>query len=130
MEGDVAPHKYSRVYPRFPLFFPVIFGGAPFVGEGVLINLSLMGCSILCDREVLSGSDVRVSVLLPDQAPSLSIDLGTIKWVQGCQFGVEFLRVPLEARQRLNCTLRIELIEFLKARSGRFESPELLNQGG
>lgn len=126
----MAPHTHSRIYPRFPLFYPVIFGGAPFVGEGALINLSLTGCSILGDREVLCGSDVRVSVLLPDQSPSLSIDLGTIKWVQGCQFGVEFLRLPLEARQRLNRTLRIELIEFLKGRSERRDSLELLNREG
>lgn len=126
----MAPLRYSRTYHRFPLFYPVIFGGAPFVGEGILSNLSLMGCSVLCDREVLCGSDVRVSVLLPHQTPALSIDLGTIKWVQGCQFGVEFLRLPLEARQRLNRMLRIELIEFLKARSGRRESLELLNRGG
>ena len=126
----MAPHRYSRTYHRFPLFYPVIFGGAPFVGEGILSNLSLMGCSVMCDREVLCGSDVRVSVLLDHQAPALSIDLGTIKWVQGCQFGVEFLRLPLEARQRLNHVLRIELIEFLKARSGRRESLELLNRGG
>ena len=126
----MAPLRYSRTYHRFPLFYPVIFGRAPFVGEGILSNLSLMGCSVMCDREVLCGSDVRVSVLLAHQAPALSIDLGTIKWVQGCQFGVEFLRLPLEARQRLNHVLRIELIEFLKARSGRRESLELLNRGG
>ena len=125
----MAPHKYSRVYPRFPLFYPVIFGGAPFVGEGILSNLSLMGCSVMCDREVLCGSDVRVSVLLPHQTPALSIDLGTIKWVQGCEFGIEFLRLPLETRQRLNRMLRIELIEFLKARSERRESLEVLNRG-
>jgi hypothetical protein len=72
---------------------------------------------------------VRVSVLFPNQAPALSIDLGTIKWVQGHQFGVEFLRLPLEARQLLNRTLRIELIELLKTRSGSSELPELLNRG-
>jgi len=125
----MAPPRYSRTYHRFPLFYPVIFGGAPFVGEGILSNLSLMGCSVMCDREVLCGSDVRVSVLLPNQATALSIDLGTIKWVQGNQFGVEFLRLPLEARQRLNRTLRIELIQFLKARSSRSELPASLNQG-
>jgi hypothetical protein len=70
-----------------------------------------------------------VSVFFPNQIPALSIDLGTIKWVQGCQFGVEFLRLPLEARQRLNRTLRIELIQLLKTRSGRRESPALLNRG-
>ena len=124
----MAPLHYSRTYHRFPLHYPVIFGGAPFVGEGLLTNLSLMGCSVLCDREVLCGSDVRVSVLLPNQTAALSIDLGTIKWVQGHQFGVEFLRLPLEARQRLNNTLRIELIHLLKTRSGRREVPESLNR--
>ena len=124
----MAPLHYSRTYLRLPLFYPVIFGGAPFVGEGILTNLSLKGCSVMCDREVLCGSDVRVSVLLPNQRPALSIDLGTIKWVQGHQFGVEFLRLPLEARQRLNNTLQIELFHLLKTRSGRSESPELLNR--
>ena len=124
----MAPLQYSRTYHRFPLFYPVIFGGVPFVGEGRLMNLSMMGCSVTGDREVLCGSDVRVSVLLPNQTPALSIDLGTIKWVQGHQFGVEFLRLPLEARQRLNSTLRIELIELFKIRSGRSGLPELLNR--
>jgi PilZ domain len=122
MEAAMASLPYSRIYHRFPLSCPVIFGGAPFVGEGVLTNLSLMGCSVMCDREVLCGSAVRVSVLLPSQLQSLSIDLGTIKWVQGHQFGVEFLRLPVEARQRLNSTLRMELIGFLKGRPGRREA--------
>lgn len=120
--------QYSRTYHRFPLFYPVIFGGAPFVGEGILTNLSLMGCSIMSDREVLCGSDVRMSLLLPSQKPALSIELGTIKWVQGHEFGVEFLRLPLDARERLNSTLRRELIELLKTRSNRRKSPELLNR--
>ena len=125
----MAPRPYSRAYHRFPLFYPVIFGGAPFVGEGILTNLSLMGCSVMSDREVLCGSEVRVSVLLPNQMPALAIDLGTIKWVQDHEFGVEFLRLPLEARQRLNSMLRTELIHLLKTRSNRNESPELLNRG-
>jgi PilZ domain len=125
----MAPRPYSRAYHRFPLFYPVIFGGAPFIGEGNLTNLSLMGCSVMSDREVLCGSDVRLSVLLPNQRPALSIDLGTIKWVRGYEFGVEFLRLPLEVRQRLNGTLRIELIELLKARSSRRRLPEVLKHG-
>ena len=118
----MASLPYSRIYHRFTLSCPVVFGGAPFVGEGLLTNLSMMGCSVMCDREVLCGSAVRVSVLLPNQPRALSIDLGTIKWVQGHQFGVEFLRLPIEARQRLNSTLRNELIGFLKGRSGRREA--------
>lgn len=96
-----APH-YSRTYRRFPLHVPVIFGGAPCVGEGTLLNLSVMGCSIMTDQAVLCGSDVRVSLLLPGHDSALSIELGKVKWVKGYEFGVEFVRMPLESRQRLN----------------------------
>jgi hypothetical protein len=123
----VASLSYSRIYPRYQLHYPIIFGGASFVGAGVLTNLSFSGCSVLCDREVVCGSQVRVSVLLPDQAQALTIELGTIKWVQGHQFGVEFVRLPDETRQRLNRRLRSELIHLLKVRSGRRESPGWLD---
>ena len=124
----MAPPRYFRTYHRFPLHYPVIFGGAPFVGEGVLTNLSLKGCSILCDREVLCGSEVRVSMLLPNQTQALSIELGTVKWVQGDQFGVEFLRMPLVARQRLNRTLRVELIQLLKSRVDETMVPAVFSE--
>ena len=123
----MAPRRYVRTYYRFPLNYPVIFGGAPFVGEGVLTNLSLKGCSVMCDREVLCGSDVRVSVFLDHRPPALPIDLGTIKWVKGRHFGVEFVRLPLEAQQRLNRTLRTELIEWLKSRQNSSDLPETSN---
>ncbi|MBX3235246.1 MAG: PilZ domain-containing protein [Nitrospiraceae bacterium] len=113
----MAPRGYVRNYYRFPLHYPVIFGGAPFVGEGILMNLSFKGCSVSCDREVLCGSEVRVSLLMDDQAAALPIERGRITWVNGHHFGVEFVRLPLEAQQRLNRTLRLELIEWLKMRN-------------
>jgi hypothetical protein len=56
-EAVVASLSYSRSYPRYRLCYPVVFGGAPFVGEGVLTNLSFSGCSVL----VRSGGVVRES---------------------------------------------------------------------
>ncbi len=112
----MAPRRYVRTYYRFPLRVPVIFGGAPFVGEGLLSNLSLKGCSVTCDREALCGSEVRVSMLLNNEPAALPVELGTIKWVKGNQFGVEFLRVPVDAQQRLNRVLRLELIDWLEKR--------------
>ena len=77
---------------------------------------------------MLVNSDVRVNALFPNQTQALSIDLGTIKWVQSYELWVEFLRLPLEARQRLDRMLRIELIEWLKIRSGRKYLPEARNR--
>jgi PilZ domain len=112
----MASAQRFRAYPRFSLHYPVIFGGVPSVGEGTLTSLSMMGCSIKCNQVLVRGCDIRVSVLLPNQTSSLSIDLGTIKWVRGRQFGVEFLRLQPASRQRLSNALRTELIQMLKQR--------------
>jgi PilZ domain len=91
-----------RIHPRLSVDYPVIFGGAPFVGEGMVSDLSLTGCSVNCDRTVLIGSYIKLSVLLPDPTASLFIELGKIRWVQGKTFGVEFIRLATLTRHRLD----------------------------
>lgn len=91
-----------RIHPRFSVAYPVIFGGAPFVGEGRVSDLSLTGCSVSCDRTVLMGSYIRLSVLLPDPTSSLFIELGKVRWVKEQTFGVEFIRIPTLTRHRLD----------------------------
>jgi hypothetical protein len=102
-QADMAQREcYSRSYHRFAVAFPVVFGGAPFVGEGSLTDLSLTGCSITCDRTVLVGSHIRLNVLLTDPRTSLLVELGKVRWVHAHCFGVEFIRLPTIARQRLD----------------------------
>lgn len=98
-----------RIHHRIPVAYPVIFGGAPFIGEGVLSNLSLSGCSVTCERTVLVGSYVKLSVILPDPASSLFIELGKIRWVQKHTFGVEFIRLPTITRHRLDRVMSEQL---------------------
>jgi len=98
----MAHRHQTRSTDRFPVTYPVIFGGAPCVGEGALTDLSASGCAIACDRTVLSGSYIRLNVLMPDHSPSLVIDLGKIRWVRGPVFGVEFIRLPTMAHQQLD----------------------------
>lgn len=98
----MADTHQARSTDRFPITYPVVFGGAPFVGEGVLTDLSASGCAISSARTVLSGSYVRINVLMPDQSPSLAIDLAKIRWVRGYVFGVEFIRLPRRAHQQLD----------------------------
>ena len=111
--------SHTRTYQRFPFHAPLIIGGESFVNEGTLRNLSMHGCSVVCDRELPLGSTVRVSLLLPDQRSALPIESGRITWVQGNECGIEFVQLPLQSRLRLNRTLRVELIQFLNARKNR-----------
>ena len=110
---------YTRIYNRFLFHCPLVVGGESCVCEGTLRNLSMHGCSMVSDREFPIGGQVRVSILLPDQTPALSIELGLVTWVKGRECGVKFLQVPLQSRVRLNGTLRIALIQFLSARMNR-----------
>lgn len=91
-----------RISHRFAASYPVIFAGAPFVGEGRLADLSLTGCSVTSNRTVLSGSYIKLSVLLPMPASSLLVELGRVRWVRDHSFGVEFIRLPTVARQPLD----------------------------
>ena len=115
----MATFSHTRTYVRFPFDSPLILGGESFVCEGILQNLSLHGCSILSDRELALGSMVRTSLLLPDQPRALPIEVARVIWTQGTECGVEFIELSLQSRLRLGRTLRVALIDFLKARTIR-----------
>ncbi len=108
--------SYSRAYNRFPVTYPVIFRCAPFVGEGTISNLSLNGCSVACEQTVLTGSYIKMSVLMSNPTASLFIELGRVQWVRENVFGVEFIRLPIIARQRLDSMVWERLTSLLEVR--------------
>ncbi len=108
----------SRSYHRYPVDYPVIFGGAPFIGEGTVLDLSLTGCAVACDRPVLAGSYVRLSLILPDPTSSLFIELGKIRWSRGNHFGVEFIRFPTLTQHRLDRVIEAQVTSLLAQRAG------------
>ncbi len=104
----------TRSYPRFPASYPVIFAGAPFVGEGILSDLSHTGCSIHCGRTVLCGSYIKLSVILTGWEDSLLFELGRIRWVTAQVFGVEFIRLPTLRNRRLDRDDWVRLSQVLE----------------
>jgi hypothetical protein len=114
----------SRAYHRYPVIYPVIFGGAPFVGEGTVADLSLTGCSIVCNQIVLTDSYVKLSVILPDPTMSLFIELGKVRWVREQTFGVEFIRLPAITRDRLDRVVWEQLTTLLETRTNPTSSSE------
>ncbi len=92
---------FQRVRDRLGIVCPVMFAGAPFIGEGVLHNLSQTGCRVECTRTVLQGSYITVRLLLPNDGRSLIVGLAAVRWVRERYFGIEFLRLPAHERARL-----------------------------
>lgn len=93
--------KFQRSQKRLEVVCPVMFAGAPFIGEGVLSNLSRTGCRVECDRAVLQGSYMALRLLLPDGLRSLIVEFAAVRWVHEQHFGIEFLRLPSAEHARL-----------------------------
>lgn len=93
--------RFQRSHDRLGVSHPAMFAGAPFIGEGMIHNLSPTGCLIECDRPVLEGGYVTVRLLLPDQVRALVVELAAIRWVRDGYFGIEFLRLPPPDHSRL-----------------------------
>ena len=93
--------SFYRVQNRLCIVCPVMFAGAPFIGEGILNNLSHAGCRVESDRTLLEGSYITLRLLLPDERRSLSIDLAAVRWVRAPYGGIEFLRISADDRVRL-----------------------------
>ena len=83
--------RYSE---RIPTEFPVVFAGDALVGEGTIHNVSVPGCEVVSNRMVEPGTYLEMKVLLPDNGPSLCVELAKIRWRKGRRFGVEFIRMP------------------------------------
>lgn len=92
---------FQRSRDRLSIVCPVMFAGAPFIGEGGMHNLSRTGCRVECDRTVLQGSYLTLRLLLPDGIRSLIVELAAVRWVREQYFGIEFLRLPDSDQARL-----------------------------
>ena len=90
--------RYSE---RVRTKFPVIFSSDDVIGEGVVHDVSVPGCSMVSNTVVEPGTYLEMKVLMPDNSPSLCVELAKIRWRQGRRFGVEFIRMPGADQVRL-----------------------------
>ena len=86
-----------RENPRFPVQFIMSFSGGAIVGEGAVSDLSKGGSkvTVVDTDEVPPGSYLTLHLSLPDQAPTLVIDMAVVRWSQGKEFGVQFLSLGI-----------------------------------
>lgn len=117
--------SYHRGLYRLLLTYPAMYCVASTVGEGVITNLSAMGCSLETDEPLVPHQPLALRLLLPDKTGSLPIDAAEVKWVSGRRAGVAFLQVEREANLRLHSFVwdkMIERIQMLQQRRATFSS--------
>ncbi len=90
-----------RAATRFPVSCPVMLTAESLQSRGSLLNLSVWGCAARGPAEVRRGDRCSLSLVIPNGAGHLVIDLARVRWSAGGEFGLEFLNMTTPARSRL-----------------------------
>jgi len=90
----------SRRSPRFSFQCPIAYSGRLIAGFGTISNLSAEGCQMGGDMSVRTGSQLELRMYMPDLP--MKVDLATVRWSKGREFGLEFLRMQPEEQERLS----------------------------
>ena len=110
-----------RNYSPFPLQITLIYRGHYSDGQGIVQELSRVGCRILGNDPVVAGEALRVQFSFPTSEQPLIIERATVKWVKGLEFGIAFKRLHPQEADRLQ-----HLLEALRGRAiyrGRTSEP-------
>ena len=98
-----------RDFPRIGVTFTltIAFLGGESDGDGRLVNLSPAGCAIQSSMKVEEGACMLLHIHPPDGEPPIMIETAEVKWIDGQDFGVEFLNVAPEEEERLQELLHV-----------------------
>jgi len=92
----------KRIYARFAVNLPVSLSGQGVAGGGLVSGLSDRGCTVISDELIQAGTSLALHIQLPGQYAPLKVDLAEVRWAQGREFGLEFMRLRLEEKTRLH----------------------------
>jgi hypothetical protein len=91
-----------RYKERIPLKCPVIFSTGTQIGEGRVIDLTNPGCLIDSAVVVQKEQSLQLKMFLPGLKSPLTVILGVVRWTNGKQFGVEFIKLDEANRLALH----------------------------
>lgn len=91
----------KREFVRVPVELPVSFSGEGIAGGGLVSRLSARGCTMKTEELLVAGTPLALHIQLPAQDAPLKVDLAEVRWAEGEECGLEFVRLRLEEKQRL-----------------------------
>jgi len=108
---------YQREHYRLPLpaSYPVMFSDAATIGEGLVTNLSVFGCTIECAGTVPEQTILLLRLILPNQKESPPIEQAEVRWVRGQQVRLRFGHLERAANLRLHLFVWDRMIERLQS---------------
>ena len=79
-----------RIYSRYPVQISMIYLGQDSAGQGMVQEISLVGCRILGNEPVVVGENLSVRIALPNSPKPMIVEKAIVQWVKGLEFGIAF----------------------------------------
>lgn len=98
-----------RPYRRMPIQRVLYYLSGKCVGKGVVSNLSQTGMRVQGEHEVELGLKLALRLKLSDDGPTIDIEQATVRWVDGHDFGLDFVRLSLVAKKHITDALNQQL---------------------
>ena len=90
-----------RKHLRSAVQLPITFKGDQIAGEGIVFNLSLEGCAVGIDAMVKPGTYLGLRIQTPQYEVPIEVELAVVRWSEGQNLGIEFIRIRAEEQDRL-----------------------------
>ena len=110
LSRSLAPRKTSsmdqRKYDRVRVEYSAAFSGHSYRAPGTILNLSIVGCRAHTPFVVKKDEYLGVLIDVPKYEHPIYVARAEVRWSDGREFGMEFIHIELEDRQRLCETIR------------------------
>ena len=100
-----------REYDRMEMSFPVKFHGEDISGDGMVLNVSMGGCSFSTAADLAIGTIVKLELHVSAEVPPVIAEAAVVRNARAGSAGVEFLRWHPAERERLQLFVRGLLID-------------------
>jgi hypothetical protein len=90
--------------------FPVTFSSQDISGQGVLLNVSMGGCSFHTGANLTTGLILKLGLQISNDVPPVIVGAAVVRNVRLGAVGVEFLEWQQSERERLQLFIRGLLI--------------------
>ena len=96
----------QRKHDRVCVEYTAAFSGQSYRAPGTILNLSIVGCRARVPFVVKKDECLGVLIDVPKYERPIYVARAEIRWSDGREFGMEFIDIELEDRQRLGETIR------------------------
>ena len=92
----------ARRDTRFSVRCPVTYALEDSACQGTTFSLSRGGCAIESDEMAAAGESVSLQIMASGQSTAIRVELGKVCWATRREFGVEFMVILEDSKERLN----------------------------